>query len=80
MKEQARQAFALRNRYKHEARAAMSDEATARKLEALRPAPEFEALVRSKMERKGMTRDEAIEDILNTASKTNADVNKEFGL
>lgn len=32
------------------------------------------------MKRKGMTREEAIEDIYKTATKTNADINKELGL
>lgn len=78
--EQVQQAFELRNRYKHEARVAMSDVETARRLEELRPAPSFAELLESKMKRKGLSRKEALEDILKTASKTNADVNKEFGL
>ena len=40
----------------------------------------FDELVESKMKRKGMTMDEAIEDIYKTATKTNANVNKELGL
>ena len=80
LEEQAKQAFELRNRYKHMARVAMSDEETARKLERTRPAPAWEELIADKMRRKGMTRKEATKDILDTASKTNADVNKEFGL
>lgn len=78
--EQAKQAFELRNKYKHQARAAMTDTKTAEMLEKKRPAPTFDELVESKMKRKGMTREEAIKDILKTASKTNEDVNKEFGL
>ena len=78
--EQAKQAFELRNKYKHQARAAMTDVKTAEMLEKKRPAPTFDELLESKMKRKGMTKQEAIEDILKTASKTNADVNKEFGL
>ena len=78
--EQAKQAFELRNKYKHQAREAMTDTETAKMLEKKRPAPTFDELVESKMKRKGMTRQEAIKDILKTASKTNEDVNKEFGL
>ncbi len=78
--QQVRQAYELRNQYKHQAREAMSDVETAKALEEKRPAPSFEELIESKMRRKNMTRDEALEDILKTASKTNADVNKEFGL
>ena len=74
------QAFNLRNKYKHEARVAMSDRETAEKLERKRPAPSFEELVKDKMKRKKLTRQQALEDILKTASKTNSDVNKEFGL
>ena len=78
--EQAKQAFELRNKFKREARIAMSDKETSEMLERKRPVPTFGELVESKMKRKGMTRKEAIEDILKTASSTNADVNKEFGL
>lgn len=78
--QQVRQAYELRNQYKHQAREAMSDVETAKALEEKRPAPSFDELVESKMRRKNMTREEALEDILKTASKTNADVNKEFGL
>lgn len=78
--EQAKQAFELRNKYKHQARTAMTDTETAEMLEKKHPAPTFDELVESKMKRKGMTREEAIKDILKTASKTNEDVNKEFGL
>ncbi len=80
LEQQARQAYGFRNQYKHQARSAMSDVETAKALEQKRPAPDFEELVESKMKRKGMSREEALEDILKTASKTNADVNKEFGL
>lgn len=78
--DQARQAFEMRNKLKREARVAMSDVETADMLERERPVPTFEDLIKSKIKRKGMTREEAIEDILKTASITNADVNKEFGL
>ena len=74
------QAFNLGNKYKHEARVAISDRETAEKLERKRPAPSFEELVKDKMKRKKLTRQQALEDILKTASKTNSDVNKEFGL
>lgn len=80
LEEQINQAFKLINKYKHEARIAMSDKETAEMLEKKRPAKTFEELVSDKMQRKKMTREQALEDILNTASKTNADVNKEFGL
>lgn len=78
--DQARQAYALRTQYKHAARAAMADTETAKLLDEERPALTFEELLDRKMRFKGMTKDEAIKDILKTASKTNGNVNKEFGL
>jgi len=80
IEEQARQAFNLRNQLKHEARVAMTDIETAQFLEETRPAPTFEQLLQGKMKRKGFTYSGAVEDILETSSKTNADANKEFGL
>ncbi len=80
LKEQAVQAFNLRNIYKREARLLMTDRKTAELLEKKRPVLTFDELLKSKMIRKHMTEEEALWDILNTASKTNADVNKEFGL
>lgn len=78
--EQVKQAYALRIQYKQDARMAMSDRETAKTLEENRPVKSFDELIADKMRRKGMTRQEALEDILKTASKTNADVNREFGL
>lgn len=78
--EQVKQAFELRNQYKREARIAMSDVEKANELERLKPIPKFEELLRNKMDRKGLTRDEALKDILDTASKTNPDVNQEFDI
>lgn len=78
--EQVKQAFNLRNKYKHEARVAMSDEETAKMLEKKRPVVTFDELLKDKMDRKHLTKEEALKDILETASKTNSDVNKEFGL
>ena len=80
LEEQAKQALMLRNSYKRQARAAMSDEKTAECLNDRRPEPVFEALVQSKMKRKGLSREEALHDIIKTSSKTNEKVNKEFGL
>ena len=78
--EQVKQAFELRNYYKHEARVAMSDKKTAMMLDEKRPAPTFEKLLKDKIKRKNMTKDEALKDILETASKTNDEVNKNYGL
>lgn len=80
IEEQAKQAFELRNKYKRQARIAMSDEEMVKKLEKYRPVPNFDNLLNDKMNRKNMTRDEAIKDILETSTKTNKNVNRLFGL
>lgn len=80
LESQAMQAFELRNKYKRQARDAMSDTAAAEELERDRPVPTFEKLLKRKMEHKNMTKEEALQDIIKTSSKTNADVNKKFGL
>ena len=77
---QAKAAFDLRNLLKRKARVAMSDVETADYLEKKFPIMSFEEKIIDKMERKGITREEAIRDILKTASKTNKNVDKEFGL
>jgi hypothetical protein len=78
--DQAQQAFEARNRIRTEARKMMADEATRKKLDKEKPNKTFEELIESKMKRKGMTREEAIQDILETATKSNVDVDKELGL
>ena len=80
LEEQAKQAFDLRNSYKHTARAAMTDVETVKLLEEKRPAPTFDELLENKINRKGLTREEAIKDILETSSKTNSKVDSKFGL
>lgn len=78
--EQVKQAYNLRNNYKHEARVAMSDRETAERLEKKRPVKSFDELLQDKMNRKGLSKEEALQDILETASKTNVNVDNEFGL
>ena len=80
LEEQTRQAFELRNKYKREARLAMADKETADCLDDKRPVKSFEELLESKMKRKNMTREEALRDMLETASTTNSVVDKQFGL
>lgn len=77
---QAQAAFELRNMIKVKAREMMSDIQTAQQLSIDKPLPGWEEFIQSKMVRKGKTRDEAILDILISASKTNENVNKMFGL
>ena len=58
----------------------MSDRKAAKKLMDERPLKSFDELLKDKMKRKGLTREEATADILKTATKTNKDVNNSFGL
>lgn len=80
VEEQARQAFELRIKYRQIARNHMADVETAQMLNKKYPSKSFDELVQDKINRKGLSREQAIEDILKTATKTNADANKEFGL
>jgi len=80
VEKRAMQAFEARNRIRTEARNKMADEGLRKKLDMERPNLTFEELIASKMKRKGMTREEAIQDIFDTATKTYENVNKELGL
>lgn len=80
IEEQARQAFELRNSFRTITRDLMKDQDIRKKLDKDDPNKTFEELIQSKMQRKNMTRDEAIEDILKTATKTRSSVNKKLGL
>lgn len=80
IEEQAKQAFEARNEIRTEARKMMADEETRKRLDQERPNKTFEELVESKMKRKNMTREEAIRDVYDTATKTNEAVNRELGL
>lgn len=80
VEEQARQAFELRNSFRTIARDLMEDQDTRKELDKNDSNKTFEELIQSKMQRKSMTRDEAIEDILKTATKTRSSVNKKLGL
>ena len=80
LEDRAREAFELRNKYKRQARVAMSDEKTAAFLDSKFPVPSFESKLEDKMRRKGLSREEALADMIRSASTTNANVDKEFGL
>ena len=80
IKEQAMQAHALRNKYRSEARLMMSDREKAEELNANRPNKSFEELVEYKMSKKNLSLEEAYKDIIETAGKTNKEVNKKFNL
>lgn len=80
IEEQAKQACRLRNENRTNARDLMRDQETRRKLDVEQPNKTFEELIGSKMERKGMTYEQAVEDIIKTSRKTNKQVNKSLGL
>jgi hypothetical protein len=80
IEERARQAFELRNQYRRQARDLMADQELRKRLDREKPMKEWEPAVADKMHRKGMSRQEAIEDIYRTAIKSNEGVNKKLGL
>lgn len=80
LKEQAIQAHSLRNQYRSEARLMMQDRALAEQLDREQPHKPFDVLLQDKMERKGLSIDEAYQDIIDTAGKTNKQVNRKLGL
>lgn len=78
--ERAKKAFELRNDYRTEARSRMADEEARIELDAIHPNPTFDELVESKMRRTKMTKEEAIQDIYETAVKSNPEYDKRAGL
>lgn len=80
VEEQARQACDLRNQHRTHARDLMRDQEARKRLDETDPNRSFEELVADKMQRKGLTREQAYEDILKTATKTRKSVNRKFGL
>lgn len=80
LEEQARQACELRNQFRTQARELMKDQEKRRQLDVTDPNRSFEELIADKMRRKNLTHEEAIEDILKTATKTRKSVNKMLGL
>ena len=80
IEEQAKQACALRNKFRTQARDLMADQKLRRELDISDPNKSFEELLTDKMQRKNLSRDEAIADILKTAVKTRKSVNQKLGL
>lgn len=80
IEDQARQACDLRNKNRTHARDLMRDQKKRRWLDKNEPNKTFEELIKHKMDDKGLTYEEAIEDILKTATKTRKSVNKQLGL
>lgn len=80
LEEQARQACELRNKYRTEARELMKNQEKRKELDRDFPNKDFETLLKDKMDRKKMTREDALKDIISTSGKTNKNVNKSLGL
>ena len=62
------------------ARELMINQEARRELDKKYPNPTWEEKIAEKMARKGLTRSQAIADIYETAAKSNAQVNKKFGM
>lgn len=80
IEQQARQACDLRNQFRTQARDLMRNQIARKQLDITDPNKSFEELILDKMERKELTRDEAIIDILKTSTKTRKSINTKFGL
>jgi hypothetical protein len=80
LEERALIGFTLRNELRTHTRDLMSDRAAADALAKKEPNSDFEELIESKMTRKGMTREQALQDIVDTASKSRASVNAANGV
>ncbi|MBP0984452.1 MAG: phage minor capsid protein [Oscillospiraceae bacterium] len=80
LEDQARQAHSLRNQFRTNARDLMLNQDERKWLDISHPNLTFEEQIGKKMSDKGMTRDEAVLDILATASKSNNKVNEKFKL
>ena len=75
LEEQAHFAFETRNKVRLDAREKMVD---LKALALLPESPDFETLLKSKMERKHKTREEALQDMIDTCNKSNKDVDEYF--
>ena len=79
LERQAKQAFELRNAIRTAARDIMADTEARNSLDRERPNVTFEQLLNTKMIVKGLSRDEALRDIIKSASRTNEEVNSRYG-
>lgn len=80
IEEQARQAHGLRNTYRTQARDLMKDQEKRKQLDIDFPNKSFDEFITDKMNRKTLTRDQAMADTIKTATVTNKKVNKSLGL
>lgn len=80
IEDQAKQAHHMRNENRTAARDLMEDQKKRRELDENFPNKTFEELIDHKIYNKGMTYEQALEDIVKTSTKTNKQVNKSLGL
>lgn len=80
LEDQAKEAFEMRNQYRTQARELMKDQEARKGLDNAHPNASFEEKLNQKMKNKGLTREQALNDIIATAGKTNAKVDKSLGL
>lgn len=80
LEEQARQAFELRNQHRTQARDLMRDQEARRQLDRTDPNKTFEEMLAGEMKGKNLSREEAYQDILDTAQKTRKSVDRSLGL
>jgi len=78
LREQAIQAFELRNAYRTEARKLMEDQTSRAILDKARPNPTFDEMVKHKILDKHLTLEEAYRDIIKSASTTNKEVDEQL--
>lgn len=80
LEDQAKEAFEMRNQYRTQARELMKDQEARKELDEAHPNVSFEEKLNQKMKNKGLTREQALNDIIVTAGKTNVKVDKSLGL
>lgn len=80
LEKRAKEAFLLRNEYRVKARAMMNNREKAKELMDNYPMKSFEEIYEHKTKVKGLSHEQALEDIIKTAEKTNEKFNKEAGL
>lgn len=80
LKEQAKQAFEMRNEHRTQARTLMKDQAAREKLDRTRKNPTFEEILEHKKKKYGFTDDEAYQDIIRSSATTNKKYDKKAGL
>lgn len=80
LRDQAKQAFELRNQYRTQARELMSDQVARRELDAKHRNLTFEEILEHKRKKYGLTENEAYEDIIRSSATTNKKYDKITGI